>query len=71
MTPVYTYDPKVLNIVTLYTKYTRALTFENWCLGCVTVYKLSGVDTTSYSMQQQIERLEKALAAKDTAEESH
>jgi len=39
--------------------------------GCVTVYKLSGVDTTSYTIQQQMERLEKALAAKDNAEETH
>jgi len=39
--------------------------------GCVVVYKLSGVDSTKYSMKDQIERLEKALAAKDNADETH
>ena len=37
--------------------------------GLVTAYKLSGVDTNEYSAKEQVERLEKALASKDSAED--
>lgn len=39
--------------------------------GSVVVYKITGVDTTVYSHKDQIDRLEKALAAKDAADDQH
>jgi len=39
-------------------------------IGSVAVYKLSGVDASKYSAKEHVERLEKALAAKDNAEEA-
>ncbi len=36
--------------------------------GRVQVYRLSGIDDTQYTHEEQVARLEKALAAKDAAE---